>query len=261
MSSYAISAPTPQLKHTQILLSAQNASWQGRLYSLAIEKVKILSHCINDIAYVIFFPLNLIFANTWVTSSICKKLNQNVLPMIEQFRGLPNHFAKLKTVFDSTFTIINTVQIIEDFDYFVKGKYKNHGLIGISAKTLLSIGHALEGWAWVSRIGLTSLSIGNSRVFRLLANSKVVPAVNGILAFTPAFFAVDTLSKIPSATNDPQKKALMMELAKHLGDLTLSLMMHAGRMSVINLGVVGLTCIGLEILNLIYKERHESTIR
>ncbi|HEV8051467.1 MAG TPA: hypothetical protein VGP47_03160 [Parachlamydiaceae bacterium] len=181
--------------------------------------------------------------------------------MIEQLKGLPNHYSKVKTVLDSTFTIINTVQILEDFEYFVNGKYKNHSLIGISAKTLLSVGHAMEGMAWLSRVGLlSSLSFGNLRFFSLVVNCKTINALNATLAFTPAFFATDTLCKIPSAINEAQKKSMMVELAKHMGDLSLSLMILAGRMSVLSLGIMGLTCIGLEILNLIYKDQYEDTI-
>lgn len=253
MPSHVISAPAFQLNHSLILPSPQNISWQGRLYSQAIEKIKFLSKCINAIACTIFFPLNLIFANTWATSSICRKLDQNVLPMIEQLRGFPNHYMKLRVVLGSAYNIIDSIRIFENASCLVNGKYKNQSWIEISARALLGTGYTLEGFSWFSDMGLiSSLSVGGSRIFGR--------TINGTLGLAHAFFAVDIFCKISSTTNEVLKKSLMCELAKHLGELSLSLMMVAGRTSIISLGVIGLTCIGLEILNLTYKAQHEHSI-
>lgn len=253
MSSQAISTVLSlHLKPTFPSPSAQNTSWQGRLCSFATEKIKLVSQYIHAIAYAILYPLNLVLANTWESSSVFRKLTQNVLPMIEHLKGLPDHFAKLKTVLGSSFNIIDAIRIFDTANCLINGKYKNLSAIEFSAKAFLSAGYAMEGTSWLSSIGLLpSLSIGSTRIFGR--------AINGTLGIAHAFSVVETILKIPVATNDAAKKLLMFQLAKHLGELTLSLMMLAGRMSPISLGAMGVACIGLEILNMMHKERYENT--
>jgi len=274
--------------------------WQsqlnGRLFSHVSNTLGELSTLAGDLAYAVLFPLNLVFGNIHASNSILKKINRNILPLIENFRGLYAYKA-LNDVLGTSVALLDTLQIASGIDYFFNAKFKKDSELMIAGKSFGYIYHAGECLSWIAKEGFINLgtistkiaevkifslvprliacvpivrdfpllqnaaqAVGNFRIFGLFASMRLQYAIAGSIALCHFFLAADSYQKITLTENHSQIMFQQIEIAKHAAEFVLAIMTAAIPSNLIGLSIIGTVCVGLELTALIYKERYEGRI-
>jgi hypothetical protein len=230
--------------------------WNGG-FSLVTHSIKTLSKITSQLAYSILFPLNLFFNNTQATASLLKKINRNILPIIEFLQNVPNRYAKLNTILTSSVAIIDSVQITLIIDYLVNRKFNYDTALIITGRIFHFIALLGECFFWLAKDGFIfenfAKTVGNSCFFSL----KVL--INSSFGIYHFLFAMDTYNQLHETQNLFKKQFQQIEIAKHTAELALASLTMIGNTLCYSysLGITSIVCIGLELASLIYKDCHE----
>jgi len=271
--------------------SIESQEWQGHAYSLTYslseDFYKNFSSAIKQIAYSILLPLNLICNSPSAAASIYKRTHQYFVALKDS--AYPTDHTKLISALDSSYNLMNLLQIPDHVNYFTGELFKKDNSVIITSKCLLFISQFGEGLLWLGRKGFLNLEkittaihdacifsflpkmtavlplpwlqtpakiLGNIRIFKLLTRFTLGNLTNAALAISHFLFSADAFQKVMHTTSMIQKNYLWLQIIKNNAGLTLALMTMGNIFNPFSIGIVSLICIALEIISLIYKEKY-----
>lgn len=219
----------------------------------------------EQLIFPIFHTLQILFEDPPTAASVFRKIEKQVIPLIEQIQNSPYRYEKLKSVLGSVLGIIHSIQIAVGIDYFAKAKFKCDPPLKVSGNAMMFIAHVGEGFLWLKSIGLIHLkNISNTLslipVFNMVTKIKLNSIVNQSLTLSYAFFAMHSLSIIANPATDAKKTLAKYELAQNSAELTLNLMLMCGVTNIPSLGIMGLICIGLGVSSLYHSRSQTWTL-
>jgi len=235
----------------------------GRTFSLLEKGLQssftIIAHVVENV----FLTLKVICADPNSFAAVIRKFDPYILALVEKINKSPGEFQKLKSVIGSTVSCINVLQIAADIDYGVQAKYKQEGKFAVLGRLAMFVAHVGETILWFSQIGFINLkkiatSLGNISIF-----TKAIPiSLRWVTARTCgiayALFALDALQRTMKPGDIFQKTMAKLELSANAAEVLLDLMLVAGVVNVISLGIMAGICVSLEIGVLLYQDKYKA---
>lgn len=281
-------------------IPVQTGTWSGRAIEVVKEGfcqgfTKLKGATLDTIHYV-----GATVGNADQLSTVFKRIQLRLLPLIEELRGTPNRFAKLKAGLDDTRNTIDLFLLANDIDYFVNGHYKKDqkdnkytffGRIALFATNILGTA------AWLVDLGVLNLSkaakaignvrlfsfvpkvisyipgirsmpllqsvaaaIGNVRVFSFVARFSLCYLANRALTVSFIFFGADAYQRMKQPGNYHQLTQAKWEFARCVSEVALDALVVVGVTSAIGLGLLGSACLFMAIKNFVYNIQHKKEL-
>lgn len=234
----------------------------GRTFSLLRGGMQSSFGMVVNIVEKVFITLKVICADPNAFASVIKKFDDHLFALIEKLNKSAGEFQKLKAVIRSTGSCINALQIAADIDYFLKAKFKLDSKLNTLGRLALFTAHAGITFLWFSQIGFVNLnkivnSLGNTFIFTKTIPLSLGYATARAFGIAHALFAIDALDRLNKPGNIYQKTIAKFELSAHAAEVFLDLMLVAGIVNALRLGIMAAICVSLGVDVLLYKEKHK----
>lgn len=234
----------------------------GRTFSLLQRGMKnsfALSTCLVEKVFLIF---KVICADPNAFAAVIRKLDGHLFALVEKINKSPGEFQKLKGVIRSSVGCIDVLQIAADIDYGLKAKFQQDGKFAVLGRLAMFAAHTGEALLWFSQIGFINLnkiaaSLGNIPIFTKTIQISLGYATARVFGIAYALFAIDALDRLIKPGNIFQKTIAKLELLANATEVLLDLMLVAGVVNVVSLGVMAGICVSSGIGVLLYKEKYK----
>lgn len=231
-------------------------------------------------------------------SSVLRKLDRQVLDLVEQIREIPGYFDKFRKAVGPTVGCLDFLQSAADIDYFVNGKFASDDKWTIKSKIAFLIADLGETISWLGEASVLNLSkaaksigdvrlfgfvpkvvdslpvvrnfsslqtfaktVGDLKVFGVVTKVSLGTVIGSALVIAYTLAAAAAAIKLVNTDSAIRKTHAALELSNYISEIALNSLMLVGFASVVGMGIVGAAGIITAVAAIVYKINHKEELK